>query len=181
MGCGLISVMFVVVLIPTIIVMFITIGRIFAFSCRSPFGLLLLVAVILIVFGLISFLFGQKRHAVCNGDLVVVGVDFGESQKAMAVSAIFHKGRLQRRLNARHFCEIDIAFERFARSAFEIKLFQLAAAGHDNACFLGLAGVDEHFVAHDISLRRQAGFCSCFIPPEPEKRREKRTCRRLWT
>ena len=56
------------------------------------------------------FFFGQQRFAVGHGDAVVVGMDLAEGQEAVAVAAVFHKSRLERRFNARHFGEIDVTF-----------------------------------------------------------------------
>ena len=36
-------------------------------------------------------------------------MNFSEGEEAVAVAAVIHEGRLQRRLNARHLGEIDIA------------------------------------------------------------------------
>ena len=46
---------------------------------------------------------------VGDGDLVVVGVDFAEREEAVAAAAIFHESRLQRRLHADHFGEVDVS------------------------------------------------------------------------
>ena len=63
--------------------------------------------------GACAALFGglllQERLPVGNRDLVVVGMNFGEGQEAVAIAAIVDEGRLQRRLHARHLGEIDIA------------------------------------------------------------------------
>ena len=55
----------------------------------------------------------QQRLPVGERDLVVVGMDFGEGQKAVAIAAVIDEGRLQRRLYARDFREIDIAADLF--------------------------------------------------------------------
>ena len=57
------------------------------------------------------------------GILVIVGMDFGEGEEAVAVAAVFDEGRLQRRLYARDLREIDIASERFLVRGFEIEFF----------------------------------------------------------
>ena len=57
----------------------------------------------------------QQRLPVGDRDLVVVGMDFAEGQEAVAVAAVVDEGRLQRRLDARHLGEIDIAAQEFAR------------------------------------------------------------------
>src|SRR5205823_6156082 len=51
----------------------------------------------------------DQRLTVGDRDLIVVRVDFAESQEAVAVAAIFDERRLQRRLYARDLGEIDIA------------------------------------------------------------------------
>ena len=51
----------------------------------------------------------QQRLPVGDRDLVIVGMNFGEGQEAVAIAAIVDEGRLQRRLHARHLGEIDIA------------------------------------------------------------------------
>ena len=65
-----------------------------------------------------AFLFGfamgalvglDQRLTVGDRDLIVVGVDFAEREKAVAVAAIFDEGGLQRRFYARNFGEIDVA------------------------------------------------------------------------
>ena len=49
-------------------------------------------------------------------------MDFRKRQKAMAIAAIFHKRRLQRRFDADHLGKIDIAFELFFAGALEIEI-----------------------------------------------------------
>ena len=60
-------------------------------------------------------LFLLQQFAVGDRDLVVVGMDFGEGQEAVAIAAIFHESRLQRRLDARNLGQIDIAAQQFSR------------------------------------------------------------------
>ena len=75
---------------------------------RSP-----LLASPVLVIGLTArfFLFlAQQRLPVGDRDLVVVGMDFREGEEAVAVAAVIDEGRLQRRLDARHLGEIDVAF-----------------------------------------------------------------------
>jgi len=69
---------------------------------RAPVGL---------VFGVAlraSFLVDQ-RLPVGDRDLIVIGMDFAEGEEAVAVAAVIDEGGLQRRLNARHLRQIDIA------------------------------------------------------------------------
>ena len=71
-------------------------------------------------------LVGEASLAVGDRYLVVVGMDFREGEEAMAVAAILHEGRLQRRLDARHLGKIDISLELFVLSRFEIKFLDPA-------------------------------------------------------
>ncbi len=59
------------------------------------------------VFGLL----GQQRLAVGLGDLVIIGMDFRECQKPVAIAAIFDEGGLERRLDPGHFRKVDVAGE----------------------------------------------------------------------
>ena len=47
------------------------------------------------VFGLLT----QQGLAVSLGDLIIVGMDFAEGEKAVAVAAIIDEGRLERRFD----------------------------------------------------------------------------------
>ena len=84
-------------------------------------------------------------------------MDFGEGQEALAVAAIFDKGRLERGLHARHLGEIDIAFERPLGSGLEIKSSSLLPSTNDHAGFFRVAGVDEHTFGHGNLRRARAG------------------------
>ena len=71
------------------------------------------VAVRGVVFRLMAgiFLFlAQERLPVGDRDLVIVGMDFREGEETVAVAAVIDEGRLQRRFDARHLGEIDVAF-----------------------------------------------------------------------
>ena len=108
------------------------------------------IIVVIVFFRVFFFLFLDQGQAVGDGNLVIVGMDFGKGQKAMAIAAILHERRLERGLHSGYFCQINIAFEGLARGALEIKLFNAVATCHHNAGFLALAGVDEHFAAHGL-------------------------------
>jgi len=90
----------------------------------------------------------EDRFAIGNGDLVIVRMDFAESEEAMAIAAIFHKSRLQRRFDARYFGEIDIASELFSGFSLEVKLINAIAADDHDPSFLGVRCVDQHFSSH---------------------------------
>src|SRR5690606_21762737 len=51
----------------------------------------------------------NQRLAVRNRDLIVIGMNFAERKKAMAVAAIFHERRLKGRFDAGYLRKIDIS------------------------------------------------------------------------
>jgi hypothetical protein len=90
----------------------------------------------------------DQRLTVGDRDLIVVGMDFAEGEEAVAIAAIFDKGGLQRRLDARDLGEIDIAAKLLALGGLEIKLFDAIATDHDNPGLFRVGGIDQHFVRH---------------------------------
>ena len=60
-----------------------------------------------------ALVLGDQRLPVGNRDLVVVGMDFAEGEKAVAIAAVVDEGGLQRRLDARDLGQIDVAAELF--------------------------------------------------------------------
>ena len=95
-----------------------------------------------------AFVGFDQRLTVGDRNLVIIGVDFAEGQEAVAIAAIFDEGRLQRRLYASDFGEIDIAAQLLALGGFEIKFFDAIAAHHDNPGLFRVGGIDQHFVGH---------------------------------
>jgi hypothetical protein len=83
----------------------------------------------------------QHCLTIGNRNLVVVWVDFTEGKEAVAVSAIFDKGRLKGRFDARYAGEVDVSFELLFILGLKVEFFDTAAANHDNACFLRVGGV----------------------------------------
>ena len=110
-----------------------------AIAARRLLGLLRL--------GIGAFL-GDQGRAVGGGDLVIIRVDFREGQKAVAVSAVIHKGRLQRGFDPRDLGQIDVARNLALVYGLEIKFFDLGSVHHDHPSFLGMGGVDQHFLCH---------------------------------
>ena len=110
-----------------------TVGAVFAFFLGLAMGALV---------GL------DQRLPVGDRDLVVVRMDFAESEEAVPVAAIFDEGGLQGWLYARDLGEIDIAAQLFALGSFEVKLFDAIAADHNDPGLLRVGGVDQHFVGH---------------------------------
>ena len=80
-----------------------------------------LAARLLVLVAMRARLLFEQRLPVGDRDLVIVGVDFGKGEEAVAVAAVFDEGGLQRRLHARHFGEIDVAAERLLVGGFEIE------------------------------------------------------------
>jgi hypothetical protein len=111
-------------------------------------------AVFGLLFGLAvgAFVRLDQRLTIGNRDLIVIGVDFAEGQKAVTVAAIFDEGSLERRLYARDLGEIDVAAELLALCGLEIKLFDAIAADHNDPGLLRMGGIDQHFVGHFETL-----------------------------
>src|SRR3984957_2494129 len=65
----------------------------------------------------------DQRLTIGDGDLIVIGMNFAEGEKAVSVAAIFDEGGLQRRFDPRHLRQIDIAARLFALRGLEIKFF----------------------------------------------------------
>ena len=104
-----------------------------------------------------ALLLGEQRHAVGDGDLVVVGMDLGEGEEAVAVAAIFDEGGLQRRLDPRHLGEIDVSAQLLAVGSLEIEFLDAVAADDDDPGLFRVGGVDEHLVGHaNLSGRRRS-------------------------
>ena len=98
---------------------------------------------------------GDQRLPVGDRDLIVIRMDFGERQEAVAVAAVVDEGGLERRLYPRDFGEIDIAAQLPAVRGLEIEFLDPVAAQHDHPGLLRMGGVDEHFVGHEtVSWRR---------------------------
>ena len=70
---------------------------------------------------LVLLLFAQQGFAVGDGDLVVVGMNFAESEETVAVAAIFDKGRLQGGFDPGDLGEVDIASELPPGGGFEVE------------------------------------------------------------
>ena len=77
---------------------------------------------------LVALFLRDQRLPVSDGDLVIIGMDFRESQKSVAIAAIVHEGRLQGRFNARDFGEVDVTAKLLAVGAFEIEFLDAIAA-----------------------------------------------------
>jgi hypothetical protein len=69
----------------------------------------------------------DQRLPVGDRDLVIVGMDFAESEKAMPVAAVIDEAGLQRRFYARDLGEIDIAAQWSAVCGFKVEFFDPAS------------------------------------------------------
>ena len=87
----------------------------------------------------------KKGVAVGLRDLIIVRMDFGEGQKAMAVAAIVHEGGLKRRLHTRDFGQIDVAAKLFLGCGFVIKFLDTVAAFDHHSGLFPMGGIDKHF------------------------------------
>ena len=95
-----------------------------------------------------AFVGFDQGLTVGDRDLIIVGMDFVEGQKAVAVATVFDEGRLQRRLYARDLGEIDVAAQLLALGGFKIKFFDAIAAHHNDPGLFRVGGIDQHFVGH---------------------------------
>ena len=90
----------------------------------------------------------DQRLPVGDRDLVIVRMDFGKRQEAVAVAAILDERRLQRRFDPRYLGEIDIAAKLFAVRGLEIEFLDAVAAQHDHPGLLRMCRVDKHLIGH---------------------------------
>jgi hypothetical protein len=94
----------------------------------------------------------DQRLTVGDRDLVIIGMNFAEGEKAVAVAAIFNERGLQRWFDAGDLRQINIAAQLFALRSFEIKFFDAIAADHDDPGLLRVGGIDKHLVGHFVTL-----------------------------
>jgi hypothetical protein len=87
-------------------------------------------------------LIGQQSVAIGLRDLIVVGMDFREGQKAVAIAAIVDESRLKRGLHAGDFGQIDVAAKLFLRERLEIKLLDAIATLHHHTGLFPVGGID---------------------------------------
>jgi hypothetical protein len=101
-------------------------------------------AVFVFFFGLAMGALVRLDQGLAIGDrnLIIVRMDFAESEKAVTVATIFDEGSLQGWFYARDFSEIDVATQLFALSGLEIKLFDSIAADHDDPGLFRVGGID---------------------------------------
>jgi hypothetical protein len=97
---------------------------------------------------LLSGLLLEQSLPVSDRDLVIVGMNFGEGQEAVAVSAVIDESGLKRWLYARDLGEIDISPKLFLTRRFVIKFLNPIASYRDHPGFLRMRRIDQHFACH---------------------------------
>ncbi len=95
----------------------------------------------------------KGRLPIGNRDPIIVGMDFAEGEEAVAVAAIFDERRLQRRLDARHLGEIDVALYLFFSGGLEVKFFEPLAVQYNDPGLFRMRRIDEHALCHSLQLR----------------------------
>ena len=115
-----------------------------AVAAAAPDGPTLLVVFVTVGAGVLF----EERLPVGDRNLVIVRMDFGKSQEAVAIAAVIDEGRLQRGFDPRDLGKIDIAAKLSLGSGFEIEFFDAITAQHHYPGLFRVGCVDEHFVGH---------------------------------
>ena len=98
-------------------------------------------------------LFLKQRLTVGDGDLVIIGVDLGESEEPVAIATVIDKGRLERRLHPRDLGQIDVTLKLPLVYIFKVEFVDPVSVHHDHTGFFRVGGVDKHFLCHVFPLR----------------------------
>jgi hypothetical protein len=106
----------------------------------------------------------DQRLPIGDGDLVVVGMNFAESEEPVTVAAIFDKGGLQRGFDAGYFSEIDISLYLPFGGRFEVEFFKSDSVDDDYTGFLGMGGIDKHALRHCGRTPRRAARAAAERP-----------------
>ena len=112
---------------------------------------------LLLLFLLVVHLGIEQGLTIAEGDLVVVGMDFGEGEKAVPVASVVDEGGLERGLDPRYFGEIDITAQLLLVRGLEVELLDAAAAQDDDPGFFGMRRIDKHFVGHGKLVEARYG------------------------
>jgi len=102
------------------------------------------------LFARVAGLFGKQRDLVLARDLVIVGMDFREGEKAMPVAAIIDESRLQRGFYASNLGEIDIALDLLVFGRFKVEFLNPVSLEHRHPGFFLVARIDQHARCHSI-------------------------------
>ena len=86
----------------------------------------------------------QQALPVGDGDLVILGMDLGQRQEAVAVAAVFHEGRLEAGFDPGHLGEVDVPAQLAPRFGFKVEFLDLTALDDGDAGFFRVRRVDQH-------------------------------------
>ena len=75
----------------------------------------------------------------------------------MAVATVIHEGGLKRGFDPRDLRQVDVACQLPLVQRLEIEFLDIVSVCHDNPGFLGMGGIDEHRLCHDILARDRPG------------------------
>ena len=104
--------------------------------------------------GMIAVLVGMgvivvlRMRSITDRNAVVIGMNFGEGQEGMAIAAILDERGLERRLDPRHLCQIDIALELFAELRLVVEFLYAGSIDDGDPGFLGVRRIDQHAPGH---------------------------------
>ncbi len=90
----------------------------------------------------------EQTLPVGDRDLVVVGMDLAEGEKAVPVAAVFDEGGLQRRFDPDNLGEVDVALELLFRRRFDVVIFETITVQYHHAGFFRVALIDQHALRH---------------------------------
>src|SRR5690606_8239857 len=68
----------------------------------------------------VGLLFGQQGFPIGLGNLVIVGMDFAEGEKAVTIAPEVDESRLKRRFYAGNLGQIDVALDLLVFGRFEV-------------------------------------------------------------
>ena len=120
-------------------------------AAAAPFA-----ARLVVVLALGQRLFLEKRLTIGDRNLIIVRMNFGKSEKAVSIAAVVNEGRLQRRLHAGHFGEVDVAAQRPLVRRLEVELLDPVTSQNHHPGFFRVGGVDDHLVWPCKTLSRRA-------------------------
>src|SRR6516162_5994568 len=95
-----------------------------------------------------ALVLGDQRLPVGDRDLVIVGMDFAEGEEAVAIAAVVDECGLQRRLDARHLGQINVAAKLLTACGLEVEFLDTMAAQNNHPGLFRMVRIDEHFVGH---------------------------------
>jgi hypothetical protein len=85
--------------------------------------------------------------------VMVLRLDIGNMQEAIAADRKIHERGLDRRFEVHDLPLVDVSGVALMARAFEIKLFEDAVLDDGDSALLGLEHVDQHFFLHtDVFL-----------------------------